>query len=135
MEENYVHLFLAVLPKKSEGTLPFGCPPLKSLPYGGKLRFTIVVILLLFPVSTIESPNTKTVGTGPVSFLGSVMELPSLRKKIRMEKIKSKEIETEFPGWNFILIYEKGKARRESCERFEFSEKSVTNLSIQELSP
>jgi len=44
--------------------LPVGTPPLKSLPYGGKLHLAdVAVILLLLPVSMIESPNTNTAGT------------------------------------------------------------------------
>ena len=118
---------------KSEGTLPLlnlpvGFAPLKSFPYGGKLHFIKVLIWLLFPVSTIESPNTKTAGTWPVSFLGSIMAHPSLRKNIMTKKIMNEVEKTEFPGWKFILIYEnllsssslQGKTRRENSERPNF---------------
>lgn len=56
-------------PIRSDGTFPLlnrpvGMPPWKSLPYGGKLeRANDVVLLLLLPVSTTESPNTNTAGT------------------------------------------------------------------------
>jgi len=44
--------------------LPVGIPPLKSLPYGEKLHLADVAnLLLLLPVSMIESPNTNTAGT------------------------------------------------------------------------
>ncbi|KAG9137302.1 hypothetical protein Leryth_014931 [Lithospermum erythrorhizon] len=38
--------------------LPVGLPPIKSLPYGRKLLFTAVLISLLLPASTEESPKT-----------------------------------------------------------------------------
>ena len=60
-------------PKKSEGTLPseyrpVGTPCKKSIPYGRKLHLRGVLTLLLFPVSTSESPNTNNAGT--VMFFG-----------------------------------------------------------------
>jgi hypothetical protein len=63
-----------IQPMKSEGTFPFenlpvDIPPLKFLPYGEKLHFKIDIRSLLFPVSTMESPNIMTAGI--VSFLGS----------------------------------------------------------------
>ena len=57
------------IPIRSDGTFPLlnrpvGIPPLKSFPYGGKLHLAVVTkLLLLLPVSTIESPNTNTAGT------------------------------------------------------------------------
>lgn len=56
------------LPSMSEGTLPLlnrpvGVAPSKSRPYGGKLHLAMVSSSLLFPGSTIESPNTNTAGT------------------------------------------------------------------------
>lgn len=60
---------IAYIPIMSDGTfpllnLPVGIPPLKSFPYGGKLQRALVSKLLsLLPVSTIESPNTKSAGT------------------------------------------------------------------------
>lgn len=74
-EKSYNPQRVLRLPIKSEGTLPLlnlpvGFLPMKSLPYGGKLHLTIVLILLLLPGSTIESP--KTITAGIVSFSGSV---------------------------------------------------------------
>ena len=55
------------IPIKSGGVLPLenlpvGFPPMKSLPYGGKLHLAVVVRLLLLPLSTMESPNVKNAG-------------------------------------------------------------------------
>lgn len=53
----------------SDGTFPLqnrpvGIPPIKSWPYGEKLhRADVIKLLLLLPVSMIESPNTNTAGT------------------------------------------------------------------------
>lgn len=88
------------VPMKSEGifpllNLPVGEPPMKSLPYGRKLHFTRVVRLLLFPGSTIESPNT--INAGIVSFFGSFTRASaSVLHKIIKAEIKKTIIFEEY---------------------------------------
>ena len=77
---------------KSDGifpllNLPVGTPPIKSLPYGGKLDLIRVLRLLLLPGSTIESPKTSTAGT--VSFLGSFTRASVVHKIIKTERKKT----------------------------------------------
>ena len=60
-------LFYSVVPRKSEGifpleNLPVAIFPTKSCPYGGKLHLIVVGSTLLFPGSTMESPNTIRAG-------------------------------------------------------------------------
>ena len=80
------------VPMKSGGILPLlnlpvGNPPIKSLPYGGKLHLTTVIRLLLLPGSTIESPKTSTAGI--VSFLGSFTRASVVHKIIKAERKKT----------------------------------------------
>ncbi|RZS22182.1 hypothetical protein BHM03_00054925 [Ensete ventricosum] len=65
-------------PRISEGffpleNLPVALPPGKSLPYGGKLHLAKVGNTLLFPGSTIESPNTSNAGTFGVVLFAVVL--------------------------------------------------------------
>lgn len=59
---------MTYVPRKSDGTFPLqnrpvGMPPLKSFPYGGKLHLaSVFMLLLLLPVSMIESPKANTAG-------------------------------------------------------------------------
>jgi hypothetical protein len=51
-------------------------PPLKSFPYGRKLHLAYVfMLLLLLPVSMIESPNTNTAGNETFGGSTSVAKL------------------------------------------------------------
>jgi len=67
--------------------LPVGMPPSKSLPYGGKLDLANeVVLLLLLPVSTTESPNTNTAGTD--TFGGSFNKAFALKETNNTNNVK-----------------------------------------------
>jgi hypothetical protein len=75
--------------------LPVDIPPLNSLPYGGKLHFTIDLILLLLPVSTMESPNIRTAGI--VSLPGMLMTASTMQKTVKAEKIKKNVVDIDTP--------------------------------------
>ncbi|WRX10097.1 hypothetical protein QQP08_002584 [Theobroma cacao] len=86
------------LPIRSEGTLPLENlpvgPPSKSLPYGGKLLLAMVLRLLLFPGSTMESPNTKTAGTDKGSFIPMTAQSHKKREDngpTRRSKLRKKQ--------------------------------------------
>jgi len=81
-------------PRKSEGTfplenLPVGIPSLNSLPYGGKLHFTIDLILLLLPVSTMESPNIRTAG---IVLLPGILTIAFVVQKTAKAKERKKDV-------------------------------------------
>ncbi len=93
-----------IQPRKSEGTFPFenlpvDIPPLKSLPYGEKLHFTTDLRSLLFPVSTMESPNMMNAGI--VSFLGSWMADSEVHKTAKTKERNNNVVDKEKC---FILI-------------------------------
>ncbi|WRX29583.1 hypothetical protein QQP08_022070 [Theobroma cacao] len=70
---------VAILPLEKR---PVGLPPRKSRPYGAKLLFRTVDIWLLFPGSTVESPNTMIAGT--IALVSAIWNLNSniARKKV-----------------------------------------------------
>lgn len=91
---------MIALPNMSEGILPLqnlpvGFLPAKSLPYGGKLHLTIVFMQLLFPGSTIESPNTIAAGKDAALQLTRAEEASSPHAATRARDTK---ITTSFIG-------------------------------------
>ena len=79
-------MVITFIPIKSEGifpsqNLPVGLPPMKFLPYGGKLLLVNVPRLLLFPVSRIESPNANNAGNCPLAAAAIATLLTKKTKK------------------------------------------------------
>ena len=114
---------------KSEGTFPFenrpvGIPPLKSLPYGGKLHFANVMRSLLLPVSTMESPNIMTAGT--VSFLGIWMTAFEVLKIAKTKERKNNVVDEEkrfIFEWSIALGFSFG-----ILPKFEFKLKEYKQI-------
>ncbi len=101
-----------IQPRKSEGTFPFenlpvAIPPLKFLPYGGKLHFIADMRSLLLPVSTMESPNIMTAGM--VSFFGSWMAASELHKTAKTKERNNNVVDKEncfiLIKWSFALDF------------------------------
>lgn len=106
-----------IIPIKSEGilpsqNLPVGIWSTKSIPYGGKSHLTRVLITLLFPGSTMESPNTIIAGTNAELFSGFCVKVKASKWTINKKNKRRYTWGTlSFMGKNifsyFLLEYEK----------------------------
>jgi len=68
---------------------------------------------LLFPVSTIESPNAITAGT--VSFGGSFMTALVLQKRTNNMRLNNNMVEEEGEGEGGIVFFQKGGKKVTIC--------------------
>ena len=94
--------------------LPVGVLPGKSIPQGGKLTFGASLgKKLLFPTSTVESPNTKTAGeTAAVVSVERAAMNKLRRRKVVVFFAIGNELKVVIATWLVPAIY---KIWRRDC--------------------